>query len=304
MTLSFYSIKKRMEQKYYLLLLLLLMANKISAQEVFPLYTDSLPNSIGTIAEADKPTITVYKPNKDKANGTAIIIFPGGAYGFLATETEGTPIAKAFAERGITSFVIKYRLPNEKMMRDKSMGPLMDAQQSIKYVRMHAGEYGIDSNKIGIIGYSAGGHLASTLGTHYNTAYIPNKENINLRPDFMILVYPVISMKRGLTHTGSMNNLLGPNPSEEKIKFFSSEDNITQKTPPTYITHAGDDGLVDVENSVQIYRWLQMEGADAELHLYPKGNHGFTQRLPINEWLDPMVLFLKKQGMYKEVNAQ
>ncbi len=299
---SFHRFKKRIEPKYYSLLFLSVICVRISAQQVIPLYNDSIPNSIGTIQEADKPTITVYKPTRDKTNGTAIIIFPGGAYGFLATDTEGTPIAKAFAERGIIAFVVKYRLPKDETMRDKSMGPLMDAQQTIKYVRTHAGEYGIDSNKIGIIGYSAGGHLASTLGTHYNPAYIPNQENISLRPDFMILVYPVISMKRGLTHSSSMNNLLGQNPSEEKIKFFSSEDNISPKTPATYITHAGDDGLVNVENSVQMYRWLQMEGVDAELHIYPKGNHGFTQRLPVIEWLEPMLLFLKKEGFYRNVS--
>ncbi|MBO9573851.1 MAG: prolyl oligopeptidase family serine peptidase, partial [Chitinophagaceae bacterium] len=112
-------------------------------------------------------------------------------------------------------------------------------------------------------------------------------------------VYPVISMKAGLTHTGSRINLLGTNPTEEKVKFFSSEENITPKTPPTYITHAGDDNVVDVENSIQMYRWLQMEGVDAELHIFPKGNHGFTQRMPTNEWLDPMLTFLKSEGFYQ-----
>ena len=175
----------------------------------------------------------------------------------------------------------------------------MDAQQAIKYVRDHAQEYNIDNNKIGIIGFSAGGHLASTLGTHYNPAFIPNKENTNLRPDFMMLVYPVISMDKTLTHLGSMTNLLGQDPSKEKVKFFTATDNITAKTPPAYITHAGDDNVVDVENSVQMYRWLQKEGVDAELHLYPKGGHGFTQRLPVNEWLDPMLAFLKREGMFK-----
>lgn len=290
--------------KHIFLTACLFAALNIHGQEVLPLYQDSIPNSISTIAETDKPTLTIYLPPKERQNGTAVIIFPGGAYGFLATSTEGTPIAQAFAEKGVTAFVVKYRLPKDATMRDKSMAPLMDAQQAIKYVRMHAKEYYLDSNKIGIIGYSAGGHLASTLGTHYNPVYIPNKENTNLRPDFMILVYPVISMKRGLAHTGSMTNLLGANPTDSTIKFFSTEENITPKTPPTYITHAGDDNVVDVENSIQMYRWLQMEGVDAELHIYPKGNHGFTQRLPVNEWLDPMLLFLKKQGMYKEVDSR
>lgn len=289
-------------KKTIFILAIFSMSINLLAQQVLPLYRDSIPNSVGILSESDKPTLTVYQPSKEKENGTAVIIFPGGGYGFLATSTEGTPIAEAFAAKGITAFVVKYRLPKDATMRDKATAPLMDAQQAIKFVRDMAKEYNIDSNKIGIIGYSAGGHLASTLGTHYNPVYIPNKENTNLRPDFMILVYPVISMDRTLTHIGSMTNLLGPNPTKKQVKFFSATENITQKTPPTYITHAGDDNVVDVENSVQMYRWLQMEGVDAELHLYPKGNHGFTQRLPINEWLDPMLLFLKKQGFYKETN--
>ena len=276
-----------------------LIGNSAFAQQVLPLYTDSIPNSTTFLPEADKPTITAYLPPKEKANGTSIIIFPGGAYQFLATSTEGTPIAEAFVQKGIAAFVVKYRLPNDATMRNKSMGPLMDAQQAIKLVRDKAAEWNIDNNKIGIIGYSAGGHLASTLATHFNPVYIPNTANTSLRPDFMILVYPVISMKNTLTHQGSRSNLLGAGPNDEIVKFFSSEENVSTKTPPTYITHAGDDNIVDVENSIVMYRWLQMEGVDAELHIYPKGNHGFTQRIPVNEWLEPMLAFLKRQGFYK-----
>lgn len=274
---------------------------RIFAQLTIPLYTDTIPNSIGLFDDRDIPTLTVYLPSKEKATGTGVIIFPGGGYGFLATATEGTPIAEAFVQKGVAAFVVKYRLPNETTMRDKSLGPLMDAQQAIKIVRDKAKEYNIVSSKIGIIGYSAGGHVASTLGTHYNPAYISNKENTNLRPDFMILVYPVISMKNSLTHQGSRINLLGSNPTEKRIKFFSSEENVNSKTPPTYLTHAGDDNIVDVENSIKMYQWLQTLGVDAELHIYPKGNHGFIQRQPVNEWLSPILAFLKREGMYKEV---
>lgn len=281
-----------------LLLAFSLIWGSVVAQQVLPLYTDSIPNNTGVLPEADKPTITAYLPAKEKATGTAIIIFPGGAYGFLATATEGTPIAEAFVQKGIAAFVVKYRLPKDATMRNKSMGPLMDAQQAIKLVRDRAAEWNIDSSKIGIIGYSAGGHIASTLATHYNPVYIPNATNTNLRPDFMILVYPVISMKNGLTHPGSRTNLLGAVPTDDTVKFFSSEENVSTKTPPTYITHAGDDNVVDVENSIVMYRWLQMEGVDAELHIYPKGNHGFTQRIPVHEWLEPMLAFLKRQGFY------
>ena len=276
-----------------------LIGGSAFAQQVLPLYTDSIPNSTAVLSETDKPTITAYLPPKEKATGTAIVIFPGGAYQFLATQTEGTPIAEAFMQKGIAAFVVKYRLPKDATMRNKSMGPLMDAQQAMKLVRDKASEWNIDNHKIGIIGYSAGGHLASTLATHFNPVYIPNTGNTSLRPDFMILVYSVISMKNTLTHQGSRTNLLGAGPNDEIVKFFSSEENVSAKTPPTYITHAGDDNIVDVENSIVMYRWLQMEGVDAELHIYPKGNHGFTQRIPVNEWLEPMLAFLKRQGFYK-----
>lgn len=270
------------------------------AQQVIPLYTDSIPNATIVLSEAEKPTITAYLPPKEKATGAGIIIFPGGAYQFLATSTEGTPIAEAFVQKGIAAFVVKYRLPKDATMRNKSMGPLMDAQQAIKLVRMRAGEWQLDSNKIGIIGFSAGGHLASTLGTHYDSSYIPNKENTRLRPDFMILVYPVISMDNTLTHRGSRINLLGNDPSMDQVLFFCSEERVTANTPPTYLTQTGDDAVVDVHNSIAMYESLLKNNVPAELHLYPRGNHGFIQRLPVAEWLDPMLLFLKKEGFYKE----
>ncbi|SEW25124.1 Acetyl esterase/lipase [Chitinophaga arvensicola] len=266
----------------------------VKAQEIKPLYKDSIPNSIGKIAPADAPTLTIYKP--EKPNGAAVIIFPGGAYAFLAFAEEGTKIAEAFITKGVTAFVVKYRLPSDATMRDKSMGPLQDAQQAIKTVRMNAATWGIDPHKIGIAGYSAGGHVASTLGTHSARSYIPNKENTDLRPDFMILVYPVISMNKELTHQGSSINLLGNDPSKEKIAFFSNEEWVNNNTPPAYITHTNDDAVVNVNNSVAFYQAMQRGGIPAELHLFPTGNHGFTQRLPVYEWLDPMLWWMKRGG--------
>lgn len=266
----------------------------VKAQEIRPLYKDSIPNSIGKIAPADAPTITIYKP--EKPNGAAVIIFPGGAYAFLAFAEEGTKIAEAFITKGVTAFVVKYRLPSDATMRDKSMGPLQDAQQAIKTVRMNAAEWGVDPHRIGIAGYSAGGHLAATAGTHSGKSYIPNKENIDLRPDFMILVYAVISMNKELTHQGSSNSLLGADPSKEKIAFFSNEEWVNNNTPPAYITHTNDDAVVSVNNSIAFYQAMQRGGIPAELHLYPTGNHGFTQRLPVYEWLDPMVWWMKRGG--------
>jgi len=270
-----------------------------NGQNIISLYSDSIPNSSIRLSPEEQPTLEVFLPVKDKLNGTAVIIFPGGAYTFLAYKEEGTVIAKAFAERGIAAFVVRYRLPRNETMNDKSFGPLMDAQQAIKIVRSKTASWHINSNKIGIVGYSAGGHLASTLATHFKKSYIPNKENTSLRPDFMILAYPVISMGDSLTHIGSRISLLGMEPSKEKVDLFSNELQVTKDTPPTYLTHTGDDGLVDVNNSIVFYQALQKNGVDAELHLFPKGDHGFTQRLPVNEWMEPMLQFLKREGFYK-----
>lgn len=288
-------ISFNMIMKQFILTASLLFAVSIwtQGQEVVRLYPDTIPNDIGIVREDQLPTLTIYQPAKENSNGNAILIIPGGAYGFLATGTEGTAPAKGFADSGFTAFVLKYRLPSDKMMHDKSIGPLQDAQQAIKLIRQEANQWNIDTAKVGVIGYSAGGHLASTLGTHYNTSYIPNEEGINLRPSYMILVYPVISMEKGLTHGGSRNNLIGSAPSHELIDLFSNEKQVTANTPPTYLTHTGDDGVVHVNNSIVFYQALQKSKVKAELHLYPKGNHGFTQRLPVNEWLTPMLKFIR-----------
>jgi len=284
---------------FFSILILMLAVRKVNAQEVVQLYSDSIPNTLIKIAPEEQPTLEIYLPVKEKATGTAVLIFPGGAYAFLAYQEEGVLIARAFAEKGIAAFVVRYRLPKNLTMKDKSFGPLMDAQQAIKMVRSKAVSWGIDPKKIGVIGYSAGGHLASTLGTHFSKSYVPNQEKISLRPDFMILVYPVITMQDQLTHMGSRISLLGMEPSMEKVELFSNELQVSRETPPTYLTHTGDDGLVDVNNSIVLYQALQKNAVDAEIHLFPKGNHGFTQRLPVSEWLDPMLGFMKREGFYK-----
>ena len=280
-------------------MLFLMVGYTAVAQQVLPLYPDTIPGSTVKLSKEEAPTLTLYLPIKEKATGTAVLVIPGGAYGFLAFEEEGIAIGKAFAEKGIAAFVLKYRLPKKETMRDKSYGPLMDAQQAIELIRTNAVNWNVNPAKVGVIGYSAGGHLASTLGTHFSKSFIPNKDNIGLRPDFMIMVYPVISMNDQLTHMGSKINLLGMEPSKEKVDLFSNELQVTKETPPTYLTHCGDDSIVDVNNSIVFYQALQKNGVDAELHLFPKGNHGFTQRLPVGEWMDPMLGFMKREGMLK-----
>ncbi|MES2277227.1 MAG: alpha/beta hydrolase [Bacteroidota bacterium] len=269
------------------------------AQDTIALYNGSIPNSIrnkapvkppasGMIYSVSQPSLTIFMPEKEKSTGAAVIICPGGSYKVLVYEAEGLRTAKKFQERGIAAFVLKYRLPDDATMPDKKIGPLQDALQAIKIVREHAVQWGLDSNKIGIMGFSAGGHLAATAATHYQNSVIANPQKINLRPDFLILVYPVISMQAGLTHPDSRNNLLGNNPSREITDLFSNELQVNEKTPPTYITHAGDDQLVDTENSIRFYQQLRKNHVPAELHLYPTGGHGFVLHLPPADWLDPI----------------
>jgi len=288
-----------------------------SAQQInyevqnIPLYSDSIPNTTGfefveiadgpandpnTYQRTSRPAISIYLPDKERRSRAAVIIFPGGAYTFLAFREEGSNIARNFASHGITAFVVKYRLPDEMIMKDKSIGPLQDAQQAIKIVRMHAADWGIDAGKVGVMGFSAGGHLASTAATHFNFAYIPNRENTNLRPDFQILVYPVISMTEKLTHAGSKDRLLGRFPSPERVKLLSSELQVTDNTPPTWLTHAEDDRLVSVDNCTQFFEALKRHNIPTEMHIYAKGDHGFVLRQPADLWMGPIYKWMTEMG--------
>jgi acetyl esterase/lipase len=264
--------------------------NSFAQGKVIPLYSGEIPNSRktpagykenldtnGLFTNISVPTLTVYTPKKGTANGTAVIIFPSGGYRVVVDE--GGDFAKAFISKGITTFILKYRLPSDEIMQDKSMGPLQDAQMAIKFVRNNAGKYYIDSNKIGFVGVSAGGHLASTEATHLNTVLIENEEKINLRPDFMILVYPVISFTQAgvIGAVGAtISNLLGTTPSKESLDFFSNEKHVTANTPPAFLLHAGDDGRVSAEHSILFYEALQKVKVKAELHILQSGGHGFA----------------------------
>jgi len=260
------------------------------AQTVYPLYEgeiqNSIPNTIKEVVEVSKegrsslskvtvPTIKVYLPEKNKATGTAVVICPGGGYVHLAMTHEGDQVAEEYRKIGVAAIVLKYRLPSNESMKDRSIGPLQDAQQAIKMVREHAPEWNIDPAKVGILGFSAGGHLASTAGTHFNTPVISNSKNINLRPDFMILVYPVISFSDSLTHMGSRNSLVGKTPTAKQIENYSNELQVTATTPPTFLVHAGDDKAVTVKNSLVFYQALLKKSVPAGLIIYPKGGHGF-----------------------------
>jgi pectinesterase len=225
-------------------------------------------------AKVSNPTLTVFKP--DKPNGKAVIICPGGSYAILAFDKEGTRVAEEFNKWGVTAFVLKYRLPDDSINIDRSLAPLQDAQQAIRWVRVNATQYGIDRNKIGIMGFSAGGHLASTAATHFNfKADAANNDTTSARPDFAILIYPVITFDSTFGHKGSRNNLVGANASKEKFDFYSNELQVTPTTPPTFLIHASDDATVPVENSIRFYQACIKNKVLAEMHIYPKGGHGF-----------------------------
>jgi len=218
-----------------------------------------------------------------------VIICPGGAYTILAFDKEGTRVAEEMNKWGVTAFVLKYRLPDDTTNIDKSMAPLQDAQQAIRLLRTNAVAWGLDKNKIGIMGFSAGGHLAATAATHFNfKADTGNSDTTSVRPDFAILIYPVISFDSAITHGGSRNNLIGARPSAEKIAYFSNELQVTSKTPPSFLVHAGDDGAVPVENSIRYYQACIKNKVPAEMHLYPKGGHGFgmLNKTTDDNWLE------------------
>ena len=285
------------------------------SQTILPLYKDSVPNNkpvkdaeeitdnngILLIGKITKPTLTVFLPPKEKANGTAVVICPGGGYSVVAFDYEGTEVAKKFNDMGVAAFVLKYRIPNPETMVDPSIGPLQDAQRAIKMVRESAKLYNINPDKIGIMGFSAGGHLASTEGTHFNKPVIANTSNTSLRPNFMILIYPVISFTDSIAHMGSRNQLIGKNPSPEKVKEYSNELQITSNTPPTFLVHASDDGGVKVQNSITFYLALVKNNVPAEMHIYETGGHGFgmKQKNKNEFWMERCKNWMQNNGWVK-----
>lgn len=285
---------------------------KTYAQVILPLYENEIPNSISgadeeqsitdgitRISKVSVPTLIMYTPPAGKANGTAVIICPGGGYGILAIDHEGYSVAKQFNEMGVTAFVLKYRLPNDKIMVDRSIGPLQDAQRAIQMVRSNASKWKISPKRIGIMGFSAGGHLASTAGTHFNNPVISNSNKISLRPDFMLLIYPVISFQDSLTHSGSKNNLIGKDASETKKTYFSNELQVTKKTPPTFLVHAKDDGAVKADNSILFHQALLKNKVPTDIYLYEKGGHGFGLNNKTSEvkWMDLLRAWMAKMKL-------
>ena len=300
----------------FLLVIIQMFSPVVHSQTIIPLYKDSIPNSkpvadeeiteykdgVMIISKISKPTLTVFLPPKNKANGTAVIICPGGGYWVVAAGHEGADVAKKFNKMGVAAFVLKYRIPNDAWMIDREIGPLQDAQQAIKMVRDNAVKWNIDGARIGIMGFSAGGHLAATAGTHFNTCHIPNKTNTSVRPNFMMLIYPVISFMPGISYAGSGEQILGKNPSLEKLKLYSNELQITSQTPPTFLVHASNDNGVSPKNSTLFYDSLVSKKVPAEVHIYQTGGHGFGMYIKGSKefWMDRCKNWMHVNGWLKK----
>lgn len=284
---------------------LICLALTASAQQAkTPLYPEGIPcklhEDLETLYDATgKKIIKVGVPEiwyypasrKTSAKLPAILIVPGGGYTTLAFDHEGIKVAQWLNQLGISAFVLLYRLPYWESEPCKSKVALMDATRAIRIIRHRASEWNINPNKVGVMGFSAGGHLAATLSTQFdlgNTAVENQFDKFSSRPDFSILVYPVISMLNGLTHMGSRKSLLGDNPTKEELNFYSNDLQVKSNTPPTLLIHAKDDSVVVPENSIQYHRALQKNKTPTTLHLLEVGGHGFgikNAQAPTNSWL-------------------
>lgn len=283
-----------------------------TAAPVLPLYTTSIPdskpsqvketseasNGRTSIANVVQPTLTVFVADRVKANGTSVIICPGGGYARLAIDHEGYDVARRLNELGVTAFVLKYRLPNGQSQPDKTIAPLLDAQQALRMVRQLAPKYNLNPERIGLMGFSAGGHLAATAGTKFAQPVGDNPGPASVRPAFLVLLYPVISFSDSLKHTGSRDNLIGATAAPDQVRQYSAEMQVTAQTPPTFLVHAEDDNVVPVQNSLVFYQALRRHSVPAEMHLYPKGGHGFglNNTTTKDQWIERLQNWMDANG--------
>ncbi len=288
----------------FLTLFAMSVSFSVNAQGDTRLYADKIPNykeapnlvssattdGIMRVSNVSIPTYTLFlAPNASNNPTPFVVICPGGGYRILASTHEGTDIAKKFNEIGVSALVLYYRIPNDVNQVNKEFAPLQDAQQAIRLVRQQAQKWKVDPTKVGIMGFSAGGHLASTAATHFDKDYVGLNDGINLRPDFQILLYPVVTF-RDHAHAGSRQNLVGNNPSEDLLHLFSNEEQVNSKTPPAFIVHAADDKAVPVRNSLAYIEKLNSFGVAADYIQYAKGGHGFglTNKTTPNRWFDDL----------------
>ena len=251
------------------------------------LLTDEKWRDRDFLLDISEPRMYAYPASKENNCGTAVLICPGGGYSGVSAVKEGAEIAKWFNELGVSAFVLYYRMPNGHYEI-----PLKDAQTALSIIHKRSREWKINKKKIGIMGFSAGGHLASTVGTHFKTKAE--------RPAFMLLAYPVVTMNKDLTHKGSRDNLLGKNPSDELVKLYSNELQVNKQTPPTFIIHARDDGAVPIANSENLLEALQKNKVPAKLVTYDEGGHGFGMRkkgIPVENWPQKMKSWLTERKL-------
>jgi acetyl esterase/lipase len=282
------------------------------AQDTLPLYPAGVPglkpgisiaeeaittDGITRVRHVSEPEIYVFRPEKQTSDA-AVIICPGGGYGILAIDHEGSEIAQWFNERGITAFVLKYRLPEDDLFDNPSIRPLEDAQTAIRLVRQQAATYGLRTDRIGVMGFSAGGHLAAMA----STACHSDTERTLSRPDFTLLLYPVISFDEAITHGGSRSNLIGDHPSESEILYYSPDRQVSSCTPPVFLVTAADDP-VNPENSIRYFEACRKQHIPAEIHIFEKGGHGYALKKrglgPVESWPSLMEAWLRERGLMK-----
>ncbi|MCG2615443.1 alpha/beta hydrolase [Terrimonas sp. NA20] len=289
------------------------ISGSVAAQVELPLY-DKIPNSKAVVnkeassieegvlllKDISVPTLTMYRPDSGQKT-PAVVICPGGAYRVLAAGHEGEDVARVLAGWGIAAFVLKYRLPDDASMHDRSIAPLQDAQRAMQMIRENAAQWNVDTGRVGVMGFSAGGHLASTLSTHFAKAQIENHLTISLRPDFSILIYPVVSFADSLTHQVCRSTLLGEEITTEKIREFSNDMHVSKETPPAFLVHAIDDKSVKLGNSIAYKEALERNGIPVELHIYEKGGHGFGMNNPAasDQWTDRLKQWLIARKIIK-----
>jgi len=268
------------------------------------LWPKDAPGAMGD-KDADVPTITAFLPPADKANGTAVVVCPGGGYGGLAMSYEGMDVGAWMAQRGVAGFVLKYRVAPYK-----HPVPLEDAQRALRTVRARAKEWGVDPGRVGIMGFSAGGHLASTAATHYDAGKPDAEDPIEragCRPDFVILAYPVITLKTPFTHMGSRKNLLGDNPDEKLVDSLCNDEQVTDKSPPAFLFHTADDNAVPSENSVLYFEACRKAKVPAEIHVYRHGRHGVglaPNDPALSSWPDALEAWMKERGLLSQIRAK
>jgi acetyl esterase/lipase len=273
------------------------LVDEAKAKTPLALWPSGAPGAQGT-EPADIPAVMAYVPHKSVATGAAVVICPGGGYGALAMDHEGYQIARWLNQNGVAGIIVRYRLGPKYHHPTQ----LHDAQRALRYTRAHAKAWGIDPDRVGILGFSAGGHLASTAGTHFDRGQPNAKDPINKlssRPDFMVLMYPVITLTRPFAHGGSRTNLLGENPDPQLVESLCNDKHVTKDTPPTFLVHTSADTVVPPENSVLFYLALTKHKVPAELHIYEKGQHGLglgPAGLPYSSWPDRCIAWMRTHG--------